>query len=101
MNRWTKLANIKPIFDIGDNVLDRFSKPGNESKLILDVRDHFLRCADKAGQCKENLLIVMNGAVNIEKQLAKYERGSKQTKIDDLQTFIGPNIPKEVETLPP
>ncbi|KHN28436.1 hypothetical protein glysoja_040849 [Glycine soja] len=35
---------------------------------------------DKVGQHKENLLLVMNGVVNIEKKLVKYEGDSKQTK---------------------
>ena len=40
VNRWTKLANRKPIFDITNNVLDTFSKSENESKLISDVWGH-------------------------------------------------------------
>ncbi|KAG4909688.1 hypothetical protein JHK87_055804 [Glycine soja] len=58
-------------------------------------------CMDKAEQHKEKLLLVMNGVVNIEKQLAEYERDSKQTKTDDLETFVGSSIPKEVGILPP
>ncbi|RDX95092.1 hypothetical protein CR513_22429, partial [Mucuna pruriens] len=58
-------------------------------------------CMDKARQCKEKLLLVMNGAVNIEKQLVEYKRDSERNKIDYLQAFIGSNIAKELEILPP
>ncbi|RZB42838.1 Protein FAR1-RELATED SEQUENCE 5, partial [Glycine soja] len=100
MNRWTKLANRKPVFDITVNVLNTFSKPKNES-YFYNIWGHFFRCMDKAEQHKEKLLLVMNGVVNIEKQLAEYERDSKQTKTDDLETFVGSSIPKEVGILPP
>ncbi|KAG4968205.1 hypothetical protein AAZX31_12G140700 [Glycine max] len=43
----------------------------------------------------------MNGAMNIEKQLIEYEGDSKPTKTNDLQVFIGSNIPTNVEILPP
>ncbi|KAL2947390.1 hypothetical protein AAZX31_20G067100, partial [Glycine max] len=97
MNRWTKLANRKPVFDITVNVLNTFSKEA----YFYNIWGHFFRCMDKAEQHKEKLLLVMNGVVNIEKQLAEYERDSKQTKTDDLETFVGSSIPKEVGILPP
>lgn len=39
----------------------------------------------------------MNGAMNIEKQLIEYEGDSKPTKTNDLQVFIGSNIPTNVK----
>ncbi|KAJ1378335.1 Zinc finger, PMZ-type [Sesbania bispinosa] len=101
VNRWTKLANIKPIFDISNVVLESSSKPENESKLISDAWDNFLRCMDKVGQSKEKLLVVINGTIDIEKQLIEFEGDTQQSKTDDLQAFIGSNIPKEVDILPP
>ncbi|KAH1042188.1 hypothetical protein GYH30_024480 [Glycine max] len=101
VNRWTKLANRKPIFDITNNDVGTFSKSENEGKLILDAWGHFFRCMDKAGQHKEKLLLVMNEVVNIAKQLAEYKGDSKQTKTNDLQTFVGSSIAKKVGILPP
>ncbi|KAJ1381231.1 Zinc finger, PMZ-type [Sesbania bispinosa] len=101
VNRWTKLANRKPIFDIANDVLERCSKPENERKLISDAWDNFLRCMDKAGQSKEKLLVVINGTIDIEKELTEFEGDSQQSKTNNLQAFIGSNIPKEVDILPP
>lgn len=43
----------------------------------------------------------MNGVIDIEKQLNEFEENPEQDMADDLQTFVGSNIPKEVEILPP
>jgi hypothetical protein len=61
VNRWTKFANRTPIFDIADNVLEE------DSKLIFDVWNRLYSCVEKAGKDKEKLLLVLNGAVNMEK----------------------------------
>ena len=47
------------------------------------------------------LSLVINGNLNIEKQLTESEGDSNQTKEDDLRTFIGSSIPTEVEIHPP
>ncbi|XP_057432975.1 protein FAR1-RELATED SEQUENCE 5-like [Lotus japonicus] len=101
LNRWTKLANRKPIFDTAENALEMCSKPENERKIISDVWDHLFKCVEKAGNSKEKLLFVMNGVIDIEKQLNEFEENPEQDMADDLQTFVGSNIPKEVEILPP
>jgi hypothetical protein len=56
---------------------------------------------EKAGQDKDKLLLVLNGVVDMEKQLDEFEGSSKQTKTVDLQTLVSSNIPEEVEILPP
>ncbi|PNY00107.1 protein FAR1-related sequence 5-like [Trifolium pratense] len=101
VNRWTKFANRKPLFDIADNVSEKCSEFENDNKLISDLWDHFFKCVDKARMDKEKLHFMLNEVVNIEKQLDEFEGGSKQTKDDDIQTFIGSNIPDQVEILPP
>jgi hypothetical protein len=93
VNRWTKFANRTPIFDIADNVLEE------DNKLISDVWNHLHSCVEKAGKDKEKLLLVLNGVVNMEKQLDGFEGSSKRTRTDDL--ILGSNIPDEVEILPP
>lgn len=67
----------------------------------LDVWVKLFRCVEKAGNDKEKLLIVLDGAANMEKQLDDFDGSSKQNRTDDLQNFIGSNIPDEVEILPP
>ncbi|KAG4907052.1 hypothetical protein JHK85_056546 [Glycine max] len=74
---------------------------GMEILHVIDNNEANGRLREVAEQHKEKLLLVMNGVVNIEKQLAEYERDSKQTKTDDLETFVGSSIPKEVGILPP
>ncbi|CAK8566648.1 unnamed protein product [Lathyrus sativus] len=101
VNRWTKFTIRKLFLDIADNVLNKSSNSEKDNNLISDVWDHLLKCLEKAGQDKEKLFLVLNVAVNMEKQLDEFEESSNQTKIGDLQTFIGSNIPEEVKILPP
>jgi hypothetical protein len=37
VNRWTKLATSKPVFDCDGNVLEECSKTEQESKLVSDA----------------------------------------------------------------
>ncbi|XP_024640717.1 protein FAR1-RELATED SEQUENCE 5-like [Medicago truncatula] len=97
LNRWTKFANKKPVFDIGDIVYEKAGQGG----IVSNVWDKLFRCVEKAGQDKEKLLIVLNGAVIMEKELDEFEGSSKQTKTNDLETYIRTNIPERVEILPP
>lgn len=101
VNRWTKFANRKPIFDMAGNVLENCSESKKDGMLISDVWVKLFRCVEKAGNDKEKLLIVLDGAANMEKQLDDFDGSSKQNRTDDLQNFMGSNIPDEVEILPP
>jgi hypothetical protein len=44
VNRWTKLATSKPIFDCDGNVLEGCSKTDSESNLISDAWAQFFKC---------------------------------------------------------
>ena len=101
VNRWTKFANKKPIFDMAGNVLENCSESKKDGMLISDVWVKLFRCVEKAGNDKEKLLIVLDGAANMEKQLDNFDGSSMQNRTDDLQNFIGSNISDEVEILPP
>jgi len=101
LNRWTKFANRKPVFDIGDIVYENCFESKKDSMLVSNVWDKLFRCVEKAGQDKEKLLIVLNGVVSMEKELDEFEGSSKQTRTNDLETFIKTNIPEKVEILPP
>ncbi|KAJ1435398.1 Zinc finger, PMZ-type [Sesbania bispinosa] len=101
VQRWTKLATSKPIFDVDGNVMEGSSELTSESQLIADAWNHLFTCMHKVVQCKENFLLVINGVVNIEKQLTEFKENSIQSKEKEVEPFIGCNLPIDVEIHPP
>ena len=53
------------------------------------------------GRSNEKLLLVINGASSIELQLSKMKDDIKPRKEEELESFVGFNVPKEVDILPP
>ncbi|KAJ1404439.1 hypothetical protein SESBI_26538 [Sesbania bispinosa] len=54
-----------------------------------------------AGTCKEKLLLVIKEASNIELKLSEAKGDVGPSKLDELESFIGSNVPKDIEILPP
>lgn len=84
LNRWTKLATNKSIFYVDGKVLKGSFESKNERQLISEAWDHLYMWMHMAGQCKEKLLLIINGFVNIKKQLSELEGDSIQTKSKEL-----------------
>ncbi|XP_058753620.1 protein FAR1-RELATED SEQUENCE 5-like [Vicia villosa] len=101
VNRWTKFATSKPIFDCDGNVLEGCSKFESESKLISDAWAQFLKCMHMAGTSKEKLLLIINDGASTESKLAKMNSNISPTTLDEVEVFIGSTIPKEIDILPP
>jgi hypothetical protein len=101
VNRWTKLATSKPVFGINDKVFEGCSEQNNESQLISNAWDYLFTCMHLAGHNKEKLQLVINGAIALKKQLTEFEDDSTQTKAKEVESFIGCDLPKEVEIHPP
>jgi hypothetical protein len=101
VNRWTKLATSKPIFDCDGNVLEGCSKADSESKLISDAWAQFFKCMHMAGTNKEKLLLIIKEGTSTESKLAKMDSDIAPTISDEVEVFIGSNVPKECDILPP
>ncbi|KAG5035545.1 hypothetical protein JHK87_010455 [Glycine soja] len=83
------------------NVLNACSKLESESKLIFDAWAQLFKCMHMAGTCKEKLLLVINEASNIKLKLTKMKGDVRSSKLHDLESFIGSNVPMEIAILPP
>lgn len=83
------------------NVLNACSKLESESKLIFDAWAQLFKCMHMAGTCKEKLLLVINEASNIKLKLTKMKGDVRSSKLHDLKSFIGSNVPMEIAILPP
>ena len=94
------MTTRKSIFDVDDKVLEGCSTSKNESQLILDVWNHIFACMHEAGQSKEKLSLLINRVIDVKKQLIELRNGSTENKTKDIKTFIGCNLPKEVDIHP-
>ncbi|XP_058783612.1 protein FAR1-RELATED SEQUENCE 5-like [Vicia villosa] len=101
VNRWTKLATSKPIFDCDGNVLEGCSRTGSESKLVSDAWAQLFKCMHVAGRCKDKLNFIINEGSMMELKLANMNNELISTTIDEVEAFIGSNVPKEIQVLPP
>ena len=101
VHRWTKMTTRKSIFDVDDKVLEGCSTSKNESQLILDEWNHIFACMREAGKSKKKLSLLINGVIDVKKQLIELRNGSTKNKTKDIETFIGYNLPKEIDIHPP
>ncbi|KAL2930456.1 Protein FAR1-RELATED SEQUENCE 5, partial [Bienertia sinuspersici] len=75
LNRWTKMAASKPIFDLDGNILE--------------------------GRDPEQLTLLLNGIKNISTQLAELQGNASQNKTEIMESFLGLSAPVETQILPP
>ncbi|XP_056685544.1 protein FAR1-RELATED SEQUENCE 5-like [Spinacia oleracea] len=101
LNRWTKMAASKSIFNVSSNLLEGCSKRDNEDKLISNNWLEFMNCMNLAGRDPEKLTLISNELQNVSKQLKEFESNPTESKTQELESFIGSSAPKEVEILPP
>ncbi|XP_058774181.1 protein FAR1-RELATED SEQUENCE 5-like [Vicia villosa] len=101
VNRWTKLATSRSIFDSDENVFEESSKFESESKLISNAWAQFFKCMHMAGTSKEKLLLIINDGASTESKLGKMKNDIAPTTLDELEVFIGSNVPKEIDIFPP
>ncbi|KAF1894326.1 hypothetical protein Lal_00027172 [Lupinus albus] len=55
VNRWTKIAISKPVFDYDGNILEACSKSQSQTKLISDTWAQLFKCMHMTSSCKEKL----------------------------------------------
>ena len=101
LNRWTKMASSKPIFDVDGNVLEGCSQMKVEEKLISDNWMEFMSCLEVAGKDPKILSLALKGISNVTKQLMELKGGTTESKTQELEFFIGSSAPEQVEILCP
>jgi len=101
LNRWTKMASTRPIFDVEGNVLEGCLQMNNEDKLISENWMEFLMCMEAAGRDPEILILTLKGISNVRKQALEFKGGTSESKIQELESFIGSSAPEQVQIFPP
>jgi len=101
LNRWTKMATSKPIFDVDGNVLHGCSQINHEDKLISDNWIEFMTFMEVAGRDSEMLSLALRGISNVTNQLMELKGSTSESKVQELESFIGSSAPEQVEILPP
>ncbi|KAK2383722.1 protein FAR1-RELATED SEQUENCE [Trifolium repens] len=101
VNRWTKFATSRPVFDSDGNVLEACSKFESERILVSKAWAQLFKCMHMAGTNKEKLLLIYNEGCSIEQKMSKMKGDVVSRPLDEVEALIGVNVPKKVEILPP
>ena len=101
LNRWTKMAASKPIFNIDGTLLEAHFQMEHEEKLILRNWLDFLDCMQAAEKDSEKLTIVSKGIQNVLKDLKDLGGITSESKISELESFIRSSAPEQIDILPP
>jgi len=101
LNRWIKTASSKPIFDVNGIVLEGCSQVMHEDRLILHNWLEFLDCMQIVGRDPEKLTLVGKRIENVLKELKELDGGISESKISELESFIGSSALERIDILPP
>ena len=101
LNRWTTMAASKPIFDANGVLLERCSQMEHEDRLISNNWLDFLDCMQLAGRDPEKLSLVTKRIENVLKELKELDGGVSESKISELESFIGSSAPEQIDILRP
>ncbi|KAJ8444798.1 hypothetical protein Cgig2_014987 [Carnegiea gigantea] len=100
LKRWTKEATRKPIFGDHGILLEHYVKEKNKAQLITNAWGGFLEVLHYAKANEEDLNMVVEGYKTLKKKLTILGR-KVFSKSKDLESFVGCDLPKEVEIHPP
>lgn len=100
LNRWTKLATRRAIFDDSGTLLEGCEKEKNKAQLITNAWGCFFELMHYAESNEEDLKMVIEVCNSMKKKLTV--SGEKVvSKSNDLESFTGCSVPKEIEIHPP
>jgi len=91
----------KPIFDVNGVLLERCSQMEHEDRLISNNWLDFLDCMQLTGRDPEKLSLVAKRVQNVLKELKELDGGISESKISELESFIGSSAPEQIDILPP
>jgi hypothetical protein len=95
------LATSKPVFDCVENVLEACFKVESERTLVSKARSQLIKCMHMAGTNKEKLTLIYNEGCSIEQKMSNMKSDVVSTPLDEVETFLGCNVPKKIDILPP
>ncbi|KAJ8436294.1 hypothetical protein Cgig2_023345 [Carnegiea gigantea] len=102
VDRWTKLAAKKPIFELDTIVSTSYAQVGQQNRMISDAWSRLYKCMDLAGRDVDKLQYVINAVESIQQKLEEVVGGGSMSNASTvLQTYFGCTVPDIVEIQPP
>ena len=95
------MAASKPFFDVGGTLLEGCSQIEQEDKLISRNWLEFLDCMQMAGRDSEKLSLVSKAIHRVLKEMKELNGGTSESKMSELESFIGSSAPDQIDILPP
>ncbi|GAU29259.1 hypothetical protein TSUD_392090 [Trifolium subterraneum] len=77
------------------------SKVESDRTLVSKAWTQLFKCMHMAGTNKEKLTLIYNEGFSIEQEISNMKSDVASRPLDDMETFIGCNVPKKIEVLPP
>ena len=95
------MAGSKPIFYVNGIILEGRSQIEHDDKLISRNWLDFLDCMQVAGRDPEKLTLISKGIKNVFREVKELNGGTSESKMSELESFIGSSAPDQVDILPP
>jgi len=95
------MAASKPFYDVDGTLLEGRSQIEQEDKLISRNWLEFLDCMQMAGRDSEKLSLVSKAIHRVLTEMKELNGGTSESKISELESFIGSSAPEQVDILPP
>ena len=93
------MASSKPIFNVNHTLLEGCSQMMHKDKLISNNWVEFLECMRIAGRDPDKLTLVGKRIQNVVKELKELDGGTSESKISELESFIGSSVPERIDIL--
>jgi hypothetical protein len=103
LERWTKMATKKIVFDANGDVLQGTTKslPPAIKRLYSDTCTKFNMGMMAAKNCEEKMKYLHKGIADVVDHVLHMGTGSQRTKIQEFESFIGASFPSEISIHPP
>ena len=95
------MAASKPFFDMDGTLFEGRSQIEQEDKLISRNWLEFLDCMQMAGRDSEKLSLVSKAIHRVLKEMKELNGGTSESKMSELESFIGSSAPDQIDILPP
>ncbi|XP_048503104.1 protein FAR1-RELATED SEQUENCE 5-like [Beta vulgaris subsp. vulgaris] len=102
LNRWTKMATKKPIFDLEGNILDQCTRLVDKKKTLNELWSEIYSFVSVAEQNEEDLAELVKNLRDLRLDMeAKKSANNTRSKTQDIELLIGSVAPSEITIKPP
>ncbi|XP_021740122.1 protein FAR1-RELATED SEQUENCE 5-like [Chenopodium quinoa] len=109
LHRWTTMALKKPIFDLGENMLEQCANIIDKKKLLNDLWSEIHTCVSLEEGKDEDIQDLVINLQGIRKDLEakriarnnETTAGSAKNTEQDIELLIGASVPNEIIVKPP